>query len=186
MLSPFRFGAQRCLADGTTLWAGADDALLSDVNLDAEVVSGAEVLADAASAGNIEDMQRLLDDWIDMYAADYAGGTAMVAAATAGQTEALRFLLSQSDAHPVDALLLTIRAAAWYGHLPALNEILRLDLGADRPAIVQDALGAASHARQRERLSLHYLLLVLRQMPACLSGSRGRHLSSLLNTSAAL
>ena len=140
------FWAQRCSAVGETFWAGADDATLTDVNLEAEVVNGAAELAAAASAGDIDAMRRLLNDWVDMYAAENAGGTALLAAASSGQLESLRYLLTQSDAHTDTVFTGMIRGAAWYGHMDVLTEILRQDLGDSRAAIVQDALGSASHA----------------------------------------
>jgi len=130
--------------DGDSFWAGADDATMSDVDLDLEVVGGADELADAAGLGDLARMSSLLDDWVDMYAAENAGGKALLAAATAGRTDSLQFLFARSDSHPDAVFRQAIRAAAGVGHEAALQEILAQDLVDARSAPVQEALGAAA------------------------------------------
>lgn len=139
------FWAQRCPDDAESYWAGANDAAMRDVRLDAEVINGADHLVEAAETGDLLQMKTLLDDWVAMYAAENAGGKALVAAATAGRSDSLNFLFGRSESHPDPVFRETLRAAAWNGHASALKEILAQDLGEARPELLQDALGAASH-----------------------------------------
>lgn len=138
------FWAQRCPDDAESYWAGAGDAPMSDVRLDAAVTNGADYLAEAAKSGNLLQMTALLEDWVHMYAAENAGGKALVAAAAAGRSDSLSFLFARSDSHPDMVFRETVRAAAWNGHESALKEILAQESAVARPELVQEALGVAS------------------------------------------
>ena len=137
---------QQCADDGEQTWLGFDDEILANPTLDAIVISGAEQLAAAATEGDLHTMDELLGTWVEMYGADNAGGVALRAASTIGNVEAIRYLLDQSDDHPDAALRQGLLAAAWEGHLPALEVFLAADLGASRADLIQEALSSSSQS----------------------------------------